>query len=106
MEFGKLIEYNMRNIFLEKSHRKCDGKTSTRPFSKKSKLSLSLHQESKIFYSLLLLFSNKLKSAKRFRNNHRQCSTVKKLKTFFMFIIANNNTHIETKFLTTCFYLV
>ena len=44
MKFGKLIEYNMRNIFLEKSYAKCDGETSARSFSKKSKLSVSLDQ--------------------------------------------------------------
>ena len=40
MEFGQLIEYNMRNIFLEKSYTKCGGKTSSRTSSKKSKLYL------------------------------------------------------------------
>ena len=40
MEFGQLIEYNMRNIFLEKSYTKCGGKTSSRTWSKKSKLYL------------------------------------------------------------------
>ena len=44
MEFGYLIEYNKRNIFLEKSYTKCGGKTSTRPFSGKLKLSISLDQ--------------------------------------------------------------
>ena len=39
---GQLIEYNMKNIFLEKSYAKCGGETIPRPFSKKSKLSLSL----------------------------------------------------------------
>ena len=34
MKFGQSIEYNMRNIFLEKSHRKCGGETIPRPFSK------------------------------------------------------------------------
>ena len=37
MEFGHLIEYNMRNIFLEQSYTKCGGDTIPRPFSKKSK---------------------------------------------------------------------
>ena len=27
MKFGQLIEYNLRDIFLEKSHTKSDGKT-------------------------------------------------------------------------------
>ena len=32
MKFGQLIEYNMRNIFLEKSYKKCAGETIPRPF--------------------------------------------------------------------------
>ena len=44
MKFGQFIEYNMRNIFLEKSLRKCCGETITRSFFKKSKLSISLDQ--------------------------------------------------------------
>ena len=27
MKFGQIIEYNMRNIFLDKSYPKCGGKT-------------------------------------------------------------------------------
>ena len=42
-----LIEYNVRNIFLEKSYT-----TIPRPFSKKSELSVSLDQYSKVLYSL------------------------------------------------------
>ena len=41
MKFGQLIEYNMRNIFYEKSFSKCGGETIPRPFSKVS-YSLSL----------------------------------------------------------------
>ena len=37
MKFGQLIEYNMRNIFLEKSYTKYGGKANHRPFYKKSK---------------------------------------------------------------------
>ena len=44
MKFGHLIEYNMKNIVLEKSYTKCDGETSLRPFSGKLKLSISLDQ--------------------------------------------------------------
>ena len=40
MEFGQLIEYNMRKILLEKPYTKCGGKTSPRTLSKKSKLDL------------------------------------------------------------------
>ena len=34
-KFGQLIEYKMRNIFLEKSYTKCGAETIHRPFSKK-----------------------------------------------------------------------
>ena len=57
MKFSQLIEYNMRNIFLEKSYTKCGGETIPRPFSKKSKLSISLDQYSKVLYILFLLFA-------------------------------------------------
>ena len=55
MEFGQLIEYNMRNIFLENSHTKSSGETSPRPFSGKLKMSISLGQWSKVLCSLFLL---------------------------------------------------
>ena len=45
---GQLKEYNKRNIFLEKSYTKCGGETNPRPFSMKSKLSISLNQYSKV----------------------------------------------------------
>ena len=35
MKFGKLIEQNIRNIFLEKSYAKYGGESIPRPFSKK-----------------------------------------------------------------------
>ena len=44
MKFGQLIEYNIRNIFLEKSYTKCGGETSPKPFSEKLKLNISLDQ--------------------------------------------------------------
>ena len=44
MKFGELINYNMRNIFLEKSYTECGGETCLRPFSEKLKLSISLDQ--------------------------------------------------------------
>ena len=44
MKFGQLTEYNMRNIFLEKSYTKCGGETIPGAFSKKSKLTVSLDQ--------------------------------------------------------------
>ena len=39
IKFGQLIEYNMRNLFHEKSFTKCCAETP-RPFSKTSKLSI------------------------------------------------------------------
>ena len=44
MKFAHLIERNMRNVFLEKSFKKCDGETSPRPFSEKLKMSISFDQ--------------------------------------------------------------
>ena len=35
VKFDQLIEYDMRNIFLEKSYPKCGGETSPKPSSKK-----------------------------------------------------------------------
>ena len=44
MKFSQLIEYNKRNIFLEKSYTKFGGETIPRPFSKNSKLRICLDQ--------------------------------------------------------------
>ena len=44
IKFVQLIEYNMRHVFAEKSYTKCGGETIPKPFSKKSKLSISLDQ--------------------------------------------------------------
>ena len=52
MKFGQLIEYNMRKIFIEKLCTKCGRETIPRPFSKKSKLNISLDQCSKVLYIL------------------------------------------------------
>ena len=56
MKTGQLLEHNLRNIFLEKSYTKCDGQTSPRPFSEKSKLSISLVNSLR-FHSLFLLYA-------------------------------------------------
>ena len=45
----------MRKVFLEKSFGKCGGEISPRPFSKKSKLSMFLEQQSKVLHSLFSL---------------------------------------------------
>ena len=44
MKFVQLMEYNMRNIFLEKLLLKFRGETCPIPLPKKSKLSISLDQ--------------------------------------------------------------
>ena len=56
IKFVQLIEYNMRNIFLQKSYTKCGGETISRPFSKKSNLGICLHQWPKVLYSLFLMY--------------------------------------------------
>ena len=78
MKFGQLIEYNMRNIFLEKSYAKCGRETIPRLFSKKSKVSIYLDQKSAVLYSLFLLYDN----------------------------LRANRKNIETRLQTTCFYLI
>ena len=55
MEFGQLREYNIKNIFLEKPHKKYTGKTSPRPFSEKLKLSISLEKLN--FYAVRFIAS-------------------------------------------------
>ena len=45
MKFGQLIDYNIRNIFLENSYKKCSGEISPRRFHKKSKFSISLDEQ-------------------------------------------------------------
>ena len=55
MKCGQLIDYNIRNIFLEKSYAKCGGETGPRSFREKLKLSISLDQKPKVSFSLLLL---------------------------------------------------
>ena len=58
MKFGQLIEYNMRNISVEKSYPKCAGEAVPGHLSKISKLSISLDQYCKVFNSLFLLYAN------------------------------------------------
>ena len=57
MKYGQLIKYNMRNIFLKKSYIKCGGETIPRLFSRKTKLSISMDQLSKVLYSLFFLYA-------------------------------------------------
>ena len=57
MKFGQLIEYNLRNSFVEKSYTKCAAQTIPRPLSEISKLSISLDQQCKVLNSLFLLYA-------------------------------------------------
>ena len=57
MKLSQLIEYKMKNLFLEKSHTKCGGETITRSFYKNLKLSIPLDQQSKVLCSLVLLYA-------------------------------------------------
>ena len=51
MKFVQLIEYSMRNIFLEKLHTNCSVEVSPRTFDRKSKLSISLDQQPEMLKS-------------------------------------------------------
>ena len=51
MKFGQSIEYNMWNIFLEKSYTKYGRETIPRIIPKKLKLAISLDPYSKVLYS-------------------------------------------------------
>ena len=44
MKFVQVIEYDIRNISLEKQYTKCVREASPRPFYKNSKLSIFLNQ--------------------------------------------------------------
>ena len=48
MKFAQLIEYNMRNIFLNKLYTIYCGEASSTPFHKKPKLNISLDQQSEM----------------------------------------------------------
>ena len=56
MILGQLMENNKRKIFLKKCYTKCDRETIPKPFSNKSKLSISLGDQCKFLYSLFSLY--------------------------------------------------
>ena len=58
MKFDQLVEYNMRNIFVETLYTKCSVEISPRPFSEKLRLSISLDQYFKVLYNLFLLYAS------------------------------------------------
>ena len=53
IKFGQLKEFNIENIFLEKTYTKYGGETIPRLFSK---LSICLDQLSKILYSFFIVY--------------------------------------------------
>ena len=57
MKFSQLKQCNIRNIFHEKSCKRCGRETITRPFSKNLKLSTFLDQYFKVSFSLLSLLA-------------------------------------------------
>ena len=82
MKFVQLIEYNMRNIFLEKSYTNCGGETSPIPFSEKLKLNISLDQYSKVLYCLFFLYT-KLRTIEIYWNWGADCLLLPQIKHFF-----------------------
>ena len=79
MGLGQLIEYSMRNTFLEKSYTEFSEETSPGPYPKnKDRTYLWINKQSKIVMQ-------------------------------FVFIICSSRglaKYVETKVLTTCFYLI
>ena len=51
IRFGQLIEYNVKNLFLEESYKQCDEENYCRPFS-----DISPDQQFEVLYSFLLLY--------------------------------------------------
>ena len=78
VKFGQLTKYDIRNIFLEKPYTKGCGETSPRPFSKKSKLSLSLEEQCNVLLEFVFI----------------ACPS------------GGLSKYIKTKGQTTCFYLL
>ena len=57
MKFAQLITNKLKKVFLEKSYTKCGGEASPRPFYNKSKLSMSIDQQSEMLSGLFLLYA-------------------------------------------------
>ena len=78
MKFGKLIEYNLRNIFVEKSYTKCAAELFPHPYLK--------------YQNWAYLWIN---------------SVCKVLNSFFYcMLIWGLSKYSEIKKQTTCFYLI
>ena len=57
-KFGQLIQYYMRNTFVQKSYTKCGGENISRPFSKKSKIEYIFGSIILRFIQFVLLYAN------------------------------------------------
>ena len=115
MKFGQLTEYNMINVFLEKSFTKYGG-TIPRPFPEKSKLNISLVQQSKVLYNLNFIvchvegYRNILKlicrplastSSKAFLRNKKMLQNKTKLVPCLIFCIDVKKKYISCYILLT-----
>ena len=78
MTLVHLREYNIRNIFVEKSYAKCGRETIPRPFSEKIKIEF-------MSGSIVLKF-------------YTVC--------FYWMVIYGLSKYSESKLQTTCFYLI
>ena len=99
LKFLKLIEYNNRNIFAEKSYTKCGGETITRSISIKSKFSMSLDQnvfiESQVegYRNILKLTPQYTKQRDKFLTEHLT------LPVFFCFQQSNSCSQVRMYYL-------
>ena len=111
MKFGQLIEYNIRDVFLEKPYTKSGGKTIPRSFSKKSKWAC-LWINSLKFYTLWFCcilswglskdIETKLQTKLAFTSYKSVLKNKKRSRTrFSCYIILTD--HIS---LSACFYFV
>ena len=60
MKLGQLIEYNMRNIFFEKSYIKCDGEFISRPFGTNFPASFSAWFFEEKYFSCYILLPDQI----------------------------------------------
>ena len=73
MEFGQLIEYNLTNIFLQKSCRKWGMENSSRPFCFLKKLYIKSNQ---VVSTLGLIYFGRLPLVHTIKTNYIAFSTV------------------------------
>ena len=89
LNLNVIIEYNMRNIFLEKSYTKCLREAILKSFSKKPKLRISLNQQLKLLYSLFSLSTN-FRAIEIYRNYHSAATKIPFCSAYCTMNIFNN----------------